>query len=207
MRTVVTAALAVMLMATPSFGQTDEPTTWIATGSFGTSFGGSAQGRSANLAASLAYRFMRGRFGVEMIAQGTPNFQARDPRFNSEPKMNSYMGNVFISAPAGPGGRVQPFVAGGFGAMQFLSDVKPFTGSGAAIQANEFKPGIDVGGGVIMVISKSGDKPSMGFLADVRYFKTRTTTGNVSTPEAAFADRLLSGSSIWRSSFGVSVGW
>jgi opacity protein-like surface antigen len=208
MRTLALAVLAVAMTAIPSFAQTDQPTKWIASGSFGRSFGGSTKGPSANLGASLAYRFKEGRIGIEVIAQGTPNFQARDSRFDSEPKLNSYMGNIVFYAPRGPAGRVQPYAAGGFGAMQFMSDVKPFAASGpAVVSANEFKPGFDVGGGVILITSTSGDKPALGFVADVRFFKAVSSTGNTSTPEFAYADSYLSGASIWRTSFGIVVGW
>jgi opacity protein-like surface antigen len=207
MRALGLAVFAVALTAAPSFAQTDQPTKWISSGSFGRSFGGSTKGPSANLGASLAYRFKEGRIGIEVIAQGTPNFQARDSRFDSEPKLNSYMGNIVFYAPRGPAGRVQPYAAGGFGAMQFMSNVKPFAGAGAAVSANEFKPGFDVGAGVILITSTSGDKPVLGFLADVRFFKAVSSTGNTSTPELAYADSYLSGASIWRSSFGIVVGW
>ena len=91
--------------------------------------------------------------------------------------------------------------------MQLMANVKPLVGSGATTDVHAYKPAFDVGAGLIVVASESGAKPSMGFVADIRYFKATTKTGDVSTAERAYADNYVSGSSVWRTSFGVTAGW
>ncbi|MCC7415663.1 MAG: outer membrane beta-barrel protein [Acidobacteria bacterium] len=202
---------------------------WMASGFVGSSF--SSDFRASDLSVnndaavdfggSVGYMW-RQRVGAEFLADFTPKFDVPDVAlFNDEkPAVNSYMVNLIGSIPLGADGQFQPFISGGFGAVQLNG--APLTtsgslGSAAALinsgDGNDTQFGGDIGAGLMAF------RGNWGIRGDVRYFRAaeNSDAGNLSdissllttndTADATPATATLSGLSFWRANIGLAFRW
>jgi hypothetical protein len=150
-----------------------------------------------------------GVIGAEALADFAPSFKIDNAALGEHPSVNSYMANIAFAIPLGGEGQVTPYISGGVGAIQMrtttvnLALVNP-TGTlpiGTS-DGDQTKLGTDIGGGVM------GFAGTVGFRADVRYYKVPVDTSSQSTSAVGlFTEGLLSGLSIWRANIGVAVRW
>jgi hypothetical protein len=189
--------------AASSIGATASPYPWFASGFVGSNFGNSATSSSVDFGGSIGYLW-RGYVGPELQASFAPRFQLANSLLAQNPNVNSYVANLMGSVPLGLDARWQPYVSGGFGAIQLRSDVFNNTGvpgSGTTV-GDRARFGGDIGFGLMGYVS------NFGFRADARYFQASNSSGvSGSTPANAIADGLLSGIKFWRANVGVALRW
>jgi hypothetical protein len=182
---------------------------WIVSGSVGSNYGGSAtRERSANFGGQFAYLW-KGVIGAEALTDFSPSLRIDNLALAQHPQVNSYMANVVLAIPLGGDGEFQPYISGGVGGVHLQTtvfNVAFANPSGTApigtSDSGRGKLGTDIGGGVM------GFAGTVGFRADVRYYKVPTETTLESTSAVGlFTEGLLSGLSIWRANIGVAVRW
>jgi hypothetical protein len=182
---VLSAAFAALPVT--AHAQTPAPTRWIASGFVGADFGGLADGSSFDLGGQLGFLY-RGVAGMEFVGDFAPGFHQAGSVPVDRPTVNAFMFNAIAATPFGRDWRVQPYVAGGFGAIELRSTA--FTSSavpGAQTYTSQSKTGGDVGAGVTAFLG------NFGIRADVRYYR-------------AFSEGV-SGLDFWRASIGVAARW
>jgi hypothetical protein len=181
---------------------------WMAAGFVGANWGNTATTASVDFGGQLGYLW-HGMLGAELLADFAPNFDMSNIFLAERPSVNSYMANAVIALPIGTQGQVQPYVSGGFGAMQlrttvFSTAINPLltdTPASATDQGDQVKWGWDAGGGMTIFMGK------IGLRGDVRYYKAETSNTFSGTPTENFTEALLSGISFWRANGGLAFRW
>jgi len=184
---------------------------WIVSGFVGSNFGRSTASPSGEFGGQLAYMF-KGVIGAEALADFTPTFKIDNIALAEHPQVNSYMANLIFAIPLGGEGEFEPYISGGVGGVQLqatvfnlaLANAAPATGTApiGTSDGDQVKLGTDLGGGVM------GFAGTVGFRADVRYYKVPGDTASQSTSAVgSFTEGLLSGLNFWRANIGVSVRW
>ena len=183
----------------------------MASGFVGSNFGGATSDRSADLGGQVAYMW-KGVIGAEALADFAPSFKIDNLALAEHPRANSYMANVIFAIPLGGESQFVPYISGGVGAVQLqttvfnlaLANASGLAGTPAAgtSDGDQVKLGTNVGGGIM------GFAGTVGFRADVRYYKVPTETTLQSTSAVGlFTEGLLSGLNFWRANIGVAVRW
>jgi hypothetical protein len=151
---------------------------------------------SLNFGGQVGYLW-RGIVGAEALADFAPSMDLSTAAFGSSPEVFSYMGNAIGAYPLGAGGQVQPYVSGGFGAIQTNLGVL----NGA--RSNETTFGSNIGAGLMAFASH------LGFRTDVRYYRALSdeTTPAEDTTFDALTEAALSGLSYWRANVGLAFRW
>ncbi len=151
----------------------------------------------------------KGVIGAEGLADFAPSIRIDSLALAEHPQVNSYMANIVYAIPLGGKGQFQPYISGGVGGIQLQATVLNFalanpngTPTIGTSDSDRTKLGTDLGGGVM------GFAGTVGFRADVRYYKVPTDTTLQSTSAVGlFTEGLLSGLNIWRANIGVAVRW
>jgi hypothetical protein len=220
----------------------EHPSRWIASGFVGSNFSSNSDSQigginspvtvvtstgtttiSSNQASveyggQIGYLFSS-MVGAEFLADFTPNFHLQNALLigDTKPDVNTYMVNAIGAVPIGSDSRFQPFVSGGFGAMQMrgLDISQDVTGLGvittpggalvtSLIFPNQTHTAADIGGGVMAYAG------GWGVRGDVRYFNAFGTSDAVTTTSGTTATttiRLLPGLNFWRANIGVAFRW
>jgi hypothetical protein len=196
---------------------------WIASGFVGSDFGNQANGSSVDFGGSVGYLW-NNWVGGEFIAGFSPDFQLQTSTPNAfllngnNPAINSYMANAIGAISLGPDANWQPFVSGGFGALQLrsgINNISGTTGGGTTVSStfnsNETRAGGNIGGGVM------GFMGSWGVRADVRYFRafsqdnttsSTSSTGTTTTTGGTTSNLgIIPGLDFWRANIGVAFRW
>jgi outer membrane protein with beta-barrel domain len=184
---------------------------WTAAGFVGSNFGLSTSDPSIDFGGQLGYLW-RGVVGPEFLADFTPTFKINNGFLAENPNVNSYMANVMAAVPLGAEGQFQPYVSGGFGAIQLGSTVFNAFGLAGPVSPDEIaasgtttetrsKLGSNIGGGLM------GFAGNVGFRADVRYYRASTNESLSSTPAGQLSESLLSGLRYWRANAGLAIRW
>jgi hypothetical protein len=195
-----TTATTASQTATESYGVVSTgPSQWIVSGFVGSNFGLSAEKSSVDYGGSLGYLY-RNWIGAEFLAGFTPNFEVGPQNlalFNGDrPDVNSYMANGIVALPLGADGRWQPFVSGGFGALDMRSSV------GSPIDQlyapNDTRAGGNIGAGLMAFAG------NVGIRGDIRYFRAFSSNSPaVSGDQVSF----LPGLDFWRGNIGIAFHW
>jgi len=181
---------------------------WLVSGFVGSNFGQSTTDPSVDFGGQVAYLW-RGVVGGEAIADFAPSFKIDNAALSENPRANSYMANAIFALPLGAEGQIQPYVSGGLGMIQLTTRVfnaaLPHP-SGVLVtgtsDGDQLKFGSNIGGGLM------GFAGTIGFRADVRYYKATTDSNFQSTSAVGqFTESLLSGIDFWRANIGVVVRW
>ncbi|HUK32739.1 MAG TPA: hypothetical protein VLV86_02445, partial [Vicinamibacterales bacterium] len=93
---------------------------WVAAGFIGSNFGSGASSASMDFGGEVGYLY-RGILGGELLTDFAPNFNMNNAFLANTPTVNAYMLNLMAAAPFGGDYRFQPYVSGGFGAVQLRS--------------------------------------------------------------------------------------
>ena len=182
---------------------------WLASGFVGSNFGtnsddiGLDSGASLDFGGQVAYLW-HGTFGGEFIADFAPNV-GDNVVLASQPRVNSYMGNLVAAVPLGASGRYQPYMSGGAGIIQLRVDLFEDI---ADPDSNTFtsrnsQGGANIGGGFMAFADHFGVR------ADIRYYKAFSD----SNPPAPFIGgelvnhTLLNGLGFWRGNVGLAIRW
>jgi hypothetical protein len=212
MAAVLTAAMSGIAAAqSPTAAATTGETrsSWLASGFVGSSFGTSHEvialdsGGSLDYGGQIAFLF-RGTIGAEFLADFAPN-AGDSAAFASEPKVNSYMGNIVAAFPLGAAGRYQPYMSGGAGIIQLNVDLFDDINDPASntFRSNNSQGGGNLGGGFMAFADHFGVR------ADVRYYKAFSDNN----PPAPFiggetiSHLVLSGLGFWRGNVGLAIRW
>jgi opacity protein-like surface antigen len=178
-------------------------------GFVGSDFGGSTTtDPSVSFGGQLAYMW-KGVIGAEALADFAPSIKIDRRALAEHPQVNSYMANMIFAIPLGGKGQFEPYISGGVGGIQLRARILNLalanpngTPAIGTSDSDRTKLGTDLGGGVM------GFAGTIGFRADVRYYKAPTDTTLQSTSAVGlFTEGLLSGLSIWRANIGVAVRW
>ena len=186
---------------------------WIASGFVGSDFGNQATGSSVDFGGSVGYLW-NNWVGGEFLAGFAPNFQLQSTANNAfllsgnNPAINSYMANAIGAISLGPDANWQPFVSGGFGAIQLRSGLNNInTSIGTTVtnsfNSNESRAAGNIGAGVM------GFMGGWGIRADVRYFRAFSQSDNGSSATNGSTSNLgiVPGLDFWRANIGVAFRW
>jgi opacity protein-like surface antigen len=192
---------------------------WTASGFIGSSFGNMADEAfgdntgGIDFGGQVAY-IWRGMFGPELLVNFAPDVSFdRDVKLSNvnlfdNPRINSYMANAIAALPLGFEGRIQPYVSGGYGAVQMktnvLEEVELVDGTldTSTTSHSNFKLGSNIGGGIMAFAGK------IGIRADLRYFHTSNPPPDPADPPAEqLSDALVSGLNFWRANAGIAFVW
>jgi hypothetical protein len=182
----VLVGVAVVFLSAPAFGQTRSRTTgtppdpWLASGSFGSSFG-ETDGATVDLGGTIGY-LPSNRWGIEFLAGFSPN---TDVAGLADTQVNSYMVNGLALLPRRE--RWHPFVSAGLGALTFDSDVD----LDGIDSPEDAVAAFNIGGGVMMF-----GEP-WGVRGELRYFR------GFETDDLPFLSNL----DLWRASIGFLLRW
>jgi hypothetical protein len=167
---------------------------------------------SLNFGGQVGYLW-GGMFGAEAIAEFTPSMQLSGFELDDDPTINSYMANAIAAFPFGSKGDFQPYVSGGFGAIQMRADVPAFlvgqpvddvgnTSAETTTSTSEQRFATNIGGGLMAFASH------VGIRTDVRFYRAVTDEDPIEevTPDA-FTRRLLAGLEFWRANVGIALRW
>jgi hypothetical protein len=178
---------------------------WVASGFIGSNFGTSTDnldldgGASLDFGGQIAYLW-HDLVGAEFIADFAPNVGDANLFFVNEPDVNAYMANVITGIPFGTGGYFEPYISGGFGAIQMRVDL--FDVFGNPFGSNESRFGGNIGGGVMAFADRFGVR------ADIRYYRA---TGDDNFEDLLTGDSIaqpvLSGLGFWRGNVGLAIRW
>jgi hypothetical protein len=153
----------------------------------------------------IAYLW-RGIVGGEFLADSGRAFGVADAAFLEGPRLNTYMANIIVAVPLGADGQFQPFLSGGIGQIELVTDftsdvtVTPFA-QAADVSIRQRTPGANIGAGLLAFAGK------VGFRGDVRYYRTDTIDELTGTPGEQLTQTLLSDLPFWRASVGVAFQW
>jgi len=189
------AAVTFALFAPPAFAQGSTAADAleneaVVSGFVGSSFGNDIDTASVAFGGNLAYLWQQ-KIGAEFLAGFAPNNTLSTGVDDTQ--VNNYMANVIGAVPLGEGGRFQPFVSGGVGAIAFRVDDDEFDLD--APDETEF--GGNIGFGVMAFADR------WGFRGDVRYFRQLTGDLSVGAPGSA----TLTDFDYWRGNVGVAYRW
>jgi hypothetical protein len=182
---------------------------WLASGFVGSSFGTSHElvpldgGRSLDFGGQIAFLF-RGNIGAEFLADFAPS-AGDSAAFASDPKVNSYMGNIVAALPLGASGRYQPYMSGGAGIIHLNVDLFDDIDDPASntFSSKNSQGGGNLGGGFMAFADRFGVR------ADIRYYKAFSDNN----PPAPFiggetiSHVVLSGLGFWRGNVGLAIRW
>jgi hypothetical protein len=178
----------------------------MASASIGSNFGPTEEEATLDYGASIGYLW-RGALGFELLGQATPDFSLDNILFVERPMVNSYMANFIGAVPIGLDGQFQPFVSGGFGALQLRQDILNLASPdpiGNAINGNAIRFGGNIGGGLMAFVK------NVGIRGDVRYYRASEDPDASIEPEDSadvVADTALSGLDFWRANLGITFRW
>jgi hypothetical protein len=179
---------------------------WLASVFAGSNFSTSREdvdidsGASFDFGGQLGYLW-RGIAGVEALADFAPSMDVSTLAFANNPSVNSYMLNAIGAVPLGAEGQIQPYLSGGFGAVQIAADVLQLAGQDS-IRSSQSQMGTNIGGGLM------GFGGNFGFRADVRHYHAGSEENlSATTPADVVTEALLSGLSFWRANAGIAFRW
>jgi hypothetical protein len=207
--TVAMSGIAAAQSPTAAVTTGETRSSWLASGFVGSSFAASHEvialdsGGSLDFGGQIAFLF-RGNIGAEFLADFAPN-AGDNAAFASEPKVNSYMGNIVAAFPLGAAGRYQPYMSGGAGIIQLNVDLFDDINDPASntFRSNNSQGGGNLGGGFMAFADHFGVR------ADVRYYKAFSDNN----PPAPFiggetiSHLVLSGLGFWRGNVGLAIRW
>jgi len=178
---------------------------WLASGFAGSNFDTNGNNASPDFGGQVGYLW-NGIIGAEVIGSVSPSFKLNNALVSGDPNVNSYMANAIGAVPLGADGQFQPYVSGGFGAMQMRADVFTLAISGVdgTASSNQSRFAGNIGGGFMAFAG------NIGVRGDVRFFhafEDNRFTTDATSPEDVFTKNLLSGLDIWRANIGVAVRW
>ena len=183
------------------------PSHWMAAGFIGANYGASTAAKSVDFGGQVGYLY-KGVVGGEFLADFAPTFEVNNAFLGERPFVNAYMANAMATVPIGHEHQFEPYVSGGFGAIQLWSGVLNTTAVPATAQTsvNQSKAGGDIGFGVL------GFAGNVGIRGDIRYFRaftnsTLATAANGTLVGDAFSQNLLSGLDFWRANIGIAFRW
>jgi hypothetical protein len=210
--------------AIPTYGATDNPEGWLASGFVGSSFGGDTDDASLEFGGQIAYMW-GGIVGAEFLFDWAPTFQVSeveiaqtgvrgnifgDVLLDGSPSVNTQMFNLITGIPVGSGGQFKPYVSAGWGRVAMRTDV---------FELNLITPGINPivadgsssawGGNLGFGVVGFG-AGNVGVRGDVRYFKVPgndDSTLESTTAADLFTENLLAGLNFWRANIGVAFKW
>jgi hypothetical protein len=192
--------------ADPFDDDNDGISRWIASASVGSNFGPTEDEATLDYGASIGYLW-RGAVGFELLGQMTPDFSLDNILFVERPMVNSYMANFIGAVPIGLDGQFQPFVSGGFGALQLNQDILNLSATdpiASAINGNAIRFGGNIGGGLMAYVK------NVGIRGDVRYYRASSDAEQGIEPDDSadvIADTALSGLDFWRANVGITFRW
>jgi hypothetical protein len=189
---------------------------WLASGFVGSNFGSSNtdffsadRSRSFDWGGQIGYLW-RGVVGGEFLANFTPSFGVDTTGvILDNPHVNSYMANAVGALPLGAQGQFQPYISGGFGAIQ-MRFANGIVGSGlingvvadlSTSSINQTAGGYNVGGGIMAFAGK------VGVRGDARYFHANAFTPDSRNLANLVTQNLLSDLNFWRADVGVAFQW
>ena len=217
------AALSAALSGTAAAQTSTAPTVagetrsgWVASGFAGANFGTTTDNSgevddvvdldtdaSIDFGGQVAYLW-KGVFGGEVLANFAPSVGSAGVVFSDKPNIYSYMANAIGAYPLGAEGKYQPYVSGGFGAIQVLADVFNVIGDplSGTINSNDTKFGGNIGAGIMAFAGH------LGIRGDIRYFKATTDELPIEPDDSDAAARsALSGLGFWRGNVGMAFRW
>jgi hypothetical protein len=189
---------------------------WTASGLIGSNLGSTESALSVEKTRSLdwggqAAYLWKGVVGGEFLANFTNSFGVNTVALLENPHVNSYMANAIGVVPLGSSGQFQPFVSGGYGAMQMGfpngihangPTVTPISSAEQSTSSvNQGGWGSNIGGGVMVF------KGKVGVRGGARYFHANTIDTLSGTTGEQVTQGLLSGLAFWRTDVGVSLQW
>jgi hypothetical protein len=161
--------------------------------------------RSINFGGQLGYLW-RGVVGGEFLADFAPSSSLiANGASPDNAHVNSYMANAVGALPLGAKGRYQPYVSGGYGAIQTRANVvtpavNPLS-SPTTSSDNQVTGGANVGGGLMAFAGK------LGFRGEVRYYRAATNNNLNATLADQGIQNLTSGIDFWRGNIGFAFQW
>jgi hypothetical protein len=187
---------------------------WLASGFVGANFGSgnndffsADRSRSFDWGGQIGYLW-RGVVGGEFLANFTPSFGFETTGLVVDnPHVNSYMVNAVGALPLGAQGQFQPYVSGGFGAIQmrFANGIAGSLVNGLAdlttSSVSQTGGGYDVGGGILLFAGK------VGVRGDARYYHANSITPDATNLTNRVIQGLLSDLNFWRADIGVAFQW
>ncbi len=203
-----------MAQTTPSSTATTQATTygetvshWVASGFVGGGFNASADdpriqenGGGVAFGGQVGYLW-RGMVGPEFLVDWAPTFDANALFIDGNVHVFSYMANAIGAIPLGADGQFQPFISGGFGAIQMAADIiNPLDNTTASNSNAQW--GTNIGGG-LMAFTNS----RFGLRGDVRYYHSFEDTNLHGSPGDQLVESLVSNIHYWRATGGLSFRW
>jgi opacity protein-like surface antigen len=182
---------------------------WLASGFVGSTFNQNSDTNlnivdesSLTFGGQIAYLWA-GKIGAEFLADFSPGFKVNTLLLADDPNMSSYMANVIAVAPFGYGKHIQPFVSGGLGAVRLSADVlnNPLLINSDTTSGHDTRWGANVGGGLMAFAN------TVGFRADIRWFRTATDEHLTSNVVDQIAGSFIDDLSFWRANVGVAFRW
>jgi hypothetical protein len=154
---------------------------------------------SVNFGGQIGYLW-RGIVGAEALADFAPSMDLATAAFASSPDVFSYMANAIGAYPLGAGGQIQPYLSGGFGAIQ--TNLGVLNGADIDARSNETTFGGNIGAGMMAFGAH------VGFRTDVRYYRAMSDdTPLEDTAADTLTETVLSGLSYWRANVGLAFRW
>ena len=190
---------------------------WLASGFVGSNFG-STNNDVVDVDRSMSFDFggqvgylWRGVVGGEFLANFTPSFGVNTVgALFDNPMVSSYMANAVGALPLGAGGQFQPYISGGFGAIQ-MRFADGIVGSGILVNGvvttvttssvSQTGGGSNIGGGIMAFVGK------VGVRADARYYHANTFTLDATNFANLVTQSLLSDLNFWRADVGIAFQW
>ena len=190
---------------------------WLASGFVGSNFGSSNndffntdRSRSFDWGGQIGYLW-RGVVGGEFLTNFTPSFGVDTTGvILDNPHVNSYMANAVGALPLGAQGQFQPYVSGGFGAIQ-MRFANGIVGSGlvngvlvtdlTTSSISQTAGGWNAGAGIMAFAGK------VGVRGDARYFHANNFTPDSTNFANRVVQNLLSDLNFWRADVGVAFQW
>ncbi len=195
---------------------------WFASGFIGSNFSSSLHSNldldnvdidnnnsaSFEFGGNIGYTWNR-VFGVEFLADFTPTFGVSNilniddaNRLVDDPRVTTYMFNAIAGIPISAG-RFEPYVSGGLGGVSLVADVRDsLLDPDSTSRSSLTRLGGNIGVGLYTFAE------SIGFRADLRYFRASTDNNRTAT---ILGDRivedLVGGLSLWRANVGIAFRW
>ena len=181
---------------------------WMTAGFVGSNFGAAGEAladnhQRINFGGQLGYLW-KGVVGGEFLADFALSSLANGATPDNS-HLNSYMANAIGALPLGAKGQFQPYVSGGYGAIQMRANVvtaaiNPLS-SPTTSSDNQITGGANVGGGIMAYAGK------LGFRGEVRYYRTGTNNNVNGTLSDQGIQTFLSGIDYWRGNVGFAFQW
>jgi len=196
-----------------SFNNNSDTLNTVGTSTTGTATSSSSSdsgGSSGDFGASVGYLW-HSVVGGEFMAGFTPNFEMQNtlvPSDDPSPRVSTYMFNLMGAVPIGGEGRWQPYISGGWGAVNLhnsstTSTIATSSGSTATFMDDENRAGGDIGFGLMAFLG------NWGVRGDLRYFTAfsgDTTTSSSTTATTSGSTSGTSGSTSGTSGSSATTG-